>query len=346
MLTESQKEIILTGMRPTGSLHLGHYVGTLENWLKLQKKYDCYFLIADYQALGDHVTEIEKIRYSVVNMVIDWLALGLDPKEAKFVIQSYIPEYAELTVLLSMIVPLSRVQQNPTLKAEMAQIDKKDLSLGFFNYPVSQVADILLQKANLVPVGEDQLPHIELTRDVANKFNRLYGEIFPIPIALVGRVPRLVGIDGKTKMSKSLGNCIYLSDSREVVEEKVKKMYTDPKRKRITDPGHIEGNVVFTYLDVFYSDVEELQGLKFQYQNGKIGDVQTKKILADSLNKFLDPIRERRKYYENHPEEIKSALTEGTLRAKKVAEKTIAEVKSVMNINKYENLLDNIRRDD
>lgn len=339
MSAKNQKERILTGMRPTGPLHLGHYVGALENWVKLQEKYDCYFLIADYQALGDHVSEIERIRSSVIDVALDWLAVGLDPKKTTFVIQSYVPEYAELAMLLSMIIPLSRIQQNPTLKAEMAQLDKKDLSLGFFNYPASQVADILLPKANLVPVGEDQLPHIEFTRDVATKFNRLYGDVFPIPKALLGRIPRLVGTDGQAKMSKSLGNCIYLSDSKETVEKKVRKMYTDPTRKRATDPGHIEGNVVFTYLEAFHTDAEELKRLKFQYQEGKIGDVQTKQILADLLNGFLEPIRERRKYYVAHPGEVKNALMESTLRAKKVAAETMAEVKSAMNIDNYEDVL-------
>jgi len=342
MMVNNRKDRILTGMRPTGPLHLGHYVGALENWIRLQQKYDCYFLIADYQALGDHVAEIERIRSAVLDVALDWLAVGLDPKKTTFVIQSYVPEHAELAMLLSMIIPLSRVQHNPTLKAEIAQLNKKDLSLGFFNYPASQVADILLPKANLVPVGADQLPHVELTRDIANKFNRLYGHVFPIPTALVGRIPRLVGIDGQVKMSKSLGNCIYLSDSRETVEEKVRKMYTDPTRKTATDPGHIAGNVVFTYLDAFHPNREELQKLKLQYEQGRIGDVQTKKILADLINSFLDPIRKRRKHYEAHPEEVKAALMEGTSRAKKIASETMAEVKSAMKIHNYEEGLDKI----
>lgn len=342
MSIEDRRERILTGMRPTGLLHLGHYVGALENWIKLQDKYDCYFLIADYQAFGDHMAEVERIRSSVIDVALDWLSVGLDPKKTTFVVQSYVPEHAELAMLLSMIIPLSRIRQNPTLKAEMAQMNKKDLSLGFFNYPASQVADILLPKANLVPIGEDQLPHIELARDAAKKFNKLYGQVFPIPSALVGRVPRLVGIDGRSKMSKSLGNCIYLSDSKEVVEGKVRKMYTDPTRKSIMDPGHIEGNVVFTYLDAFHPDAEELQKLKLQYKEGGIGDVQTKEILADLLNQLLTPIRERRNYYKTHPEEVRAALIEGTLRAKKIAGETIKEVKSAMNIDHYEDILSKI----
>ena len=332
MSVGQRKQRILTGMRPTGRLHLGHYVGALENWVKLQKDYDCFFLIADYQALGDYIGDIQRIRDSVIEVALDWLAVGLDPEKTTFVIQSYIPEHAELAMLLSMIIPLGDIKRNPTLKSEMKQQKAENISLGFFNYPASQVADILLPKANLVPVGEDQLPHIELTRRVARKFNRLYGRVFPIPSALVGRVPRLVGIDGKAKMSKSLGNCIFLSDSPDVVEKKVRRMYTDPTRKRATDPGHTEGNVVFTYLDAFYPDKDELKHLKEEYRAGKVGDVQTKKILANTLNEFLKPIRQRREFYKSHPERVKEALIKGTRRAKKVAEETIEEVKEAMGI--------------
>jgi len=336
-----KKERILTGMRPTGSLHLGHYVGALENWIKLQEKYDCYFLIADYQAFGDYADNISKIRDSVIQVAIDWLSVGLDPQKTTFVIQSYVPEHAELTLLLSMIIPKGMIDRNPTLKAESAL--QKDVSLGFYNYPASQIADILLPKANLVPVGEDQLPHIELTREIARKFNRMYGDIFSIPDALVGRVPRLVGIDGKAKMSKSLGNCIYLSDSREAVEKKVKQMFTDPTRLRATDPGHIEGNVVFTYLDAFYPDANELDNLKKKYIAGKIGDGEVKGILAELLNKFLNPIRERRAFYQAHPEVIREALLEGTEKAKKVASATMLEVRDAMKITGYEDI-NNIKK--
>lgn len=332
----NKKKRILTGMRPTGSLHLGHHVGALENWIKLQEKYDCHFLIADYQAFGDYADNILKIRDSVIQVAIDWLSVGLDPKKTTFVVQSYVPEHAELTLLLSMITPKSMIDRNPTLKAESAL--QKDISLGFYNYPASQIADILLPKANLVPVGEDQLPHIELTREIARKFNRMYGDIFPIPEALVGRVPRLVGIDGKAKMSKSLGNCIYLSDSKEVVEKKVKQMYTDPTRLKATDPGHIEGNVVFTYLDAFYPDANELGELKNKYIAGKIGDGEVKGMLAELLNKFLNPIRERRDFFRTHPEDIREALVEGTDKARKVAAATMLEVKEAMKITGYEDI--------
>ena len=333
---ENKKERILTGMRPTGPLHLGHYVGALENWLKLQKQYECYFLIADYQALGDYAENIAKIRSSVMGVALDWLSVGLDPDDSTFVIQSYVPEHAELAMLISMITPLGMVERNPTLKSEMER--QKDVSLGFFNYPASQVADILLPKANLVPAGEDQLPHIELTREIARKFNRIYGNIFPIPQALVGRVPRLIGIDGKAKMSKSLGNCIYLSDDAKEVAKKVKKMYTDPTRIRATDPGHIEGNVVFVYLDAFHPDKKELENLKDLYRQGKVGDVEIKSLLTKLLNDFLDPIRERRSYYLSQPEKIKEALLAGTERARKIAQRTILEVREAMKITNYEDI--------
>lgn len=332
----NKKKNILTGMRPTGKLHLGHYVGALENWIELQKTYNCSFLIADYQALGDYAEDISKIRSSVVEVAIDWLSVGLDPKKNNFVIQSYIPEYAELTMLLGMITPKGMVDRNPTLKSEM--LLQKDVSLGFYNYPASQVADILLSKADLVPVGDDQLPHVELTREIARKFNRIYGQTFPEPEALIGRVPRLIGIDGKAKMSKSLGNCIYLSDSEDIVIKKVNKMYTDPTRIRATDPGHIEGNVVFIYLDAFYRDKKELENLKDKYKRGEISDVEIKRILSETLNNFLKPIREKRTYYEKHPAEIKKALLEGTERSRKIAKKVMAEVKKAMNISQYEDL--------
>lgn len=340
MNTEN-KERILTGMRPTGSLHLGHYVGALENWIKLQNKYECNFLIADYQAFGDYADNISKIRDSVIQVALDWLSVGLDPEKTTFVVQSYVPEHAELAMLLSMITPLGMINRNPTLKAEMAT--QKDVSLGFFNYPASQVADILLPKANLVPVGEDQLPHIELTREIARKFNRMYGHVFPIPEALVGRVPRLVGTDGKAKMSKSLGNCIYLSDSPEVVSKKVKKMYTDPTRIHADDPGHIDGNVVFTYLDAFHPDINELEDLKKKYTKGQISDSEIKGLLSELLNKFLDPIRDRRSYYIAHPEAVREALINGTERAKKVATATMVEVREAMKITSYEDINEIIR---
>lgn len=332
------KQRILTGVRPTGPLHLGHYVGALENWLKLQDDYECFFLISDYQALGDHLGETEKIRNSVIDVALDWLSVGLDPKKCSFVIQSYVPEHAELFMLLSMFVPISLVDRNPTLKAEIIQQKKSDVSLGFYNYPVSQAADILLPQADLVPVGEDQLPHIELTREIVRKFNKTYGDVFKEPQALVGRIPRLIGIDGKAKASKSLNNCIFLSDSAEAVIKKVKSMYTDPTRLKATDPGHIEGNVVFSYLDAFHPDAIELKNLKAKYVAGKIGDGDVKKILAEILNNFLNPIRERRAFFQAHPDAVKDALISGTEKAKKLAAATMLEVRNAMKIIGYEDV--------
>ena len=340
-MSENRALKILTGIRPTGPLHLGHYIGALENWLELQKSYDCHFLIADYQALGDYVDDIDKIRKSVIDVVKDWLSVGLDPEKSTFIIQSYIPEYSELTMLLSMITTLSSIERNPTLKTEISQLKKKDISLGFFNYPASQVADILLSKADLVPVGHDQLPHVELTRDIARKFNKLYGEVFPIPKAKLGRVARLVGTDGKAKMGKSLGNAIFLSDSPEVIEKKVMKMYTDPTRLKSTDPGHVENNPVFIYLDAFAKnkDFDEVNDLKTRYEKGQVGDVVVKKVLVRVLNEFLSPIRKRREYYDKNPGKVVEAIINGNEKVKRIAQQTMQEVRNAMKITGYEDTL-------
>jgi tryptophanyl-tRNA synthetase len=331
-------ERILTGMRPTGLLHLGHYAGALENCLNFQKEYECYLLIADYQALGDHLDEIERIRESVLDVALDWLAVGLDPDNNSFVIQSYVPEHAELTTYLSMLTPLNELQRNPTLKAEMAQIEeaKETLTVGFFNYPVSQIADILLPKAHLVPVGEDQVPHIEFAREIARKFNRTYKDIFPEPRAKVGRVARLLGTDGRAKMSKSLNNAIYLSDRADIVRDKVKSMITDVTGKhprlRPTDPGIVENNPVFLYHDAFNPDTAEVEDLKSCYRAGRVSDAEVKARLVKALNDFLDPIRERRAYFEAHLNDVKDALVSGSKREKKLAAKTIEEVRDAMRI--------------
>jgi len=332
MMNTKAKPRILTGVRPTGRLHLGHYVGALENWVKLQEEYDCFFLIADYQALGDHLDDIPGIGRSVLEVGLDWLAVGLDPEKSTYVVQSYIPEHAELAMLLSMLTPLGMLERNPTLKAERDKLEVESLSVGFYTYPVSQVADILLPKANLVPVGEDQLPHIEMTREVARKFNYRYGNVFPEPDSLVGRVSRLIGTDGQAKMSKSLGNVIYLSDDEDEVNNKVRGMYTDPTRLRATDPGHVEGNPVFEYHDAFNDDKAEVDELKERYRAGHVGDVEVKQRLAEAINRFLAPIRERRAHYLERPKVVEEALMEGTRRAKKVAEATMAEVRENMGI--------------
>ncbi len=266
---------VLTGIRPTGKLHLDHYAGALESWLKLRDDYDCYFLIADYQALGDHLGDIDWIRQSVTEVARDWLAVGLDPQKSSFVIQSYVPQHAELAMYLSMLTPLGWLQRNPTLKSEIAQLKsaREEVTVGFFNYPVSQVADILLPKADLVPTGGDQLPHIEFTRELARKFNRTYAPVFPEPKALVGRVPRLVGTDGQSKMSKSLGNTIDLWDDPATVATKVKGMVTDTTgehpRLRSTDPGVVEFNPGFLYHDAFNTNTEEVDDLRIDTGMGR-----------------------------------------------------------------------------
>jgi len=332
------RQRILTGMRPTGPLHLGHYAGALENWLSFQNQYECYFLIADYQALGDHINEIDRIRQSVWEVALDWLAVGLDPDKTSFVIQSYVPEHAELTMYLSMLTPLNDLQRNPTLKAEMAQIEaaKEALTLGFFNYPVSQIADILLPKAHLVPVGEDQVPHIEFTREIARKFNRTYKNIFPEPRAKVGRVARLVGIDGQAKMSKSLNNAIYLSDGPSVVRNKVRSMITDVTGKhprlKPTDPGIVENNPVFLYHDAFNPDTSEVEDLKSRYRAGQVSDGEIKDQLVKVLDDFLAPIRERRARFELHLNDVKDTLLSGSKREKKLAEETIQQVRDAMRV--------------
>ena len=331
------KKRILTGIRPTGKLHLGHYVGALENWIRLQDEYDCFFLIADYQALGDHIDEMENIKTAVRDVVLDWLSVGLNPEQSTFVVQSYVPEHAELAMLLSMLTPLGMLDRNPTLKSERERISNTSLSVGFYTYPVSQVADILLPKAHLVPVGEDQLPHIEMTREIARRFNNRYGDVFPEPDSLVGRVARLMGTDGQAKMSKSIGNVIYLSDAPETVTKKIMSMYTDPTRLRATDPGHVEGNPVFQYHDAFNNDAAEVSDLKERYTKGKVGDVEVKQKLIEAVNKFLEPIREVRTRYEQDRNYVDECIENGSAKGRATAQATMEEVRDKMGL-KYGSL--------
>ena len=334
MAADTNRKRILTGVRPTGALHLGHYLGALENWTRLQHEYDCQFLIADCQ-VSDYADRIPVVRESVWEVALDWLAVGLDPETSDFVIESMVPENLELAAWISWFLPLGMLQRNPTLKAEMADIEagNKSVPVAFFTYPVMQTANILLPRANLVPVGEDQLPHIEMTRELARRFNRQFKEVFPEPDALVGRVARLVGTDGQAKMSKSLDNAIYLKDPPEVVTEKVRRMYTDPTRLRATDPGHVEGNPVFMYHDAFNPDKAEVEDLKQRYVQGRVGDVEVKQKLALALNAFLDPIRERRAYYEEHMDDVRGALTKGCANAKEAAQETMALVRDALDLN-------------
>jgi tryptophanyl-tRNA synthetase len=327
------KKRILTGDRPTGPLHLGHYVGSLKQRVELQHEYDTYVLIADVQALTDNFETPERVSKNVLEVALDYLAVGIDPDEATIVLQSAVPEIAELTVLYMNLVTVGRLSQNPTVKTEIKEKGfGQSVPLGFLSYPVSQAADITVFQANLVPVGDDQLPMVEQTREIVKKFNSLYGETLVEPEALLSKFPRLPGTDGKAKMSKSFGNVINLSDSEGEVRSKVMSMYTDPKRIHKTDPGHIEGNPVFTYLDAFHSYPRDIAELKEKYRAGKIGDVEIKERLVETLNVFLDPIRRRRAEFAKKPKQIMKMLKEGTARGREVAGETLLAVKEAMKI--------------
>ena len=331
---------ILTGDRPTGPLHLGHYVGSLQNRVELQKDYDCFFIIADFQVLTDHLKDTAKISDNIRQIVLDYLSVGIDPEKSTIFVQSMVPEIAELTMYLSMLVSIGRLKRNPTVKEELAAvgITENEMSYGFFGYPVSQAADILIVRANLVPVGEDQLPHLEQTREIARKFNQLFGkDILPVPEAKLGEFPRLPGINGQ-KMSKSRNNAINLSDSPEEVAQKVKQAYTDPTRLKATDPGHIEGNVVFAYLDAFLKDRAELEDLQSKYRAGTIGDVAVKERLTAVLNEFLAPIQERRRQFEAKPGLISDILSAGIKRTREEGKATMEVVREAMQMD-YKKIL-------
>lgn len=328
------KKRILTGDRPTGPLHLGHYIGTIINRVKLQYEYETFIIIADAQALTTNFEHPEILKEDVFQVAIDNLACGVDQEVSSIFIQSMIPEIAELTIYYSMLVSVSLLFHNPTIKSEAKQYHyEKSMPYGFLGYPVSQTADITFCKANLVPVGEDQLPHIELARKIVRKFNQLYGEVLVEPEPLLSHIPRLPGLDGGTKMSKSLGNCIYLGDAPEEVEKKIKKAVTDPQRIRATDPGHPEICPVFLYHKAF-NENGYLQ-IQNECQKGKIGCVACKEKLTDILNKFLKPIREKRKYYKTRRDEVREILYEGTKKVKKIAEETMKEVRAAIKIDYF-----------
>ncbi len=331
---------ILTGDNPTGKLHLGHYVGSLENRVKLQDEYETFIILADMHAFAypKYVAEPQVVSQSVREVLMDNLSVGLDPKKVTFFVESGVPEIYELGSIFSMIVSHNRALRNPTIKDEIKDKSMGDnFSLGFIFFPMLQAADILCVGADIVPVGEDQLPHIEQTNEIARKFNQTYGQTLKEVEAKVGRVKRLVGTDGNTKMTKSLNNCIYLSDSSEEVEKKVMSMYTDPNRIHVDDPGKVEGNPVFTYLDAFGSDAdhEQITNYKELYTKGQVGDIEVKKFLVKVLNNFLDPIRERRAQFEKDPDLIDRILKEGTEKARKEAQKTLIEVKKAMKLDYF-----------
>ncbi|QTJ45069.1 tryptophan--tRNA ligase [Dolosigranulum pigrum] len=334
-------QIILTGDRPTGKLHLGHYVGSLSNRVKLQNEGGkaLYVMIADQQALTDNAREPRKVQESVLQVGLDYLAVGLDPKKTTMFIQSQIPQLAELSAYYMNLVTTSRLERNPTVKSEIQQKNfNQSVPVGFYVYPISQVADITAFKATHVPVGDDQQPMIEQAREVARDFNRIYDRdvlVEPEIILPPKGQGRLVGIDGKGKMSKSLNNGIYLSDSADEIQKKVMSMFTDPNHIRIEDPGQVEGNVVFTYLDVFADDQEKVQELKDHYERGGLGDVKIKRYLNDILQAKLKPIRERREEFAANPDYVMNMLKEGSEKAEKVAAQTLKEVKDAMGINYF-----------
>ncbi len=323
------KKRILTGDRPTGSLHLGHYVGSLANRVKLQKEYESYIIIADVQALTTHWEKDENLKRDVFQITSDYLAAGLDPELSTIFIQSMIPEIHELTMYYSMFTSVNVLRHNPTVKSEAAQHGFKDMTYGFLGYPVSQAADISIFKAHLVPVGEDQIPHIELARKIVRRFNDLYKSVLIEPEVLVGDVPRLIGLDGKAKMSKSLNNAIFLADTPEEVWQKIRNAVTDPARIHKTDPGHPEVCTVYEYQRVF--NPEEVQEIENDCRQGHIGCVNCKKKLSEKINQLLEPMRERREKYKN--DSIREILMEGTKKAHRTALDTMEEVREAMGIN-------------
>lgn len=348
------EKIILTGDRPTGRLHVGHYVGSLRRRVELQNSGEyskIFIMIADAQALTDNIENPEKVRQNIIEVALDYLSCGLDPAKSNILIQSQIPELCELTFYYMDLVTVARLQRNPTVKSEIQMRNfEASIPVGFFTYPISQAADITAFKATTVPVGEDQLPMIEQTREIVRKFNSVYDEVLVEPSALISTNQaclRLPGIDGKAKMSKSLGNCIYLSDSEADVKKKIMSMYTDPEHLLVSDPGHLEGNTVFTYLDAFCKpehfdrylpDYANLDELKAHYTRGGLGDVKVKKFLNNIIQEELEPIRKRRKEYEKDIPEVYNILRKGTEAAREVAAQTLSEVKSAMKIKYFDDV--------
>ncbi|RXI22082.1 tryptophan--tRNA ligase [Pediococcus pentosaceus] len=341
----ASKKIILTGDRPTGKLHIGHYVGSLKNRVQLQNTgdYETFIMIADMQALTDNARDPEKIRNSLIQVALDYLAVGIDPAKSTIFVQSQIPALSELTQHYMNLVSVARLERNPTVKTEIKQkAFGQSIPAGFFTYPVSQAADITAFKADTVPVGDDQEPMLEQTREIVRSFNNIYQKEVLVepegyfPPKGMGRIP---GLDGNAKMSKSLGNAIYLADDEETIQKKVMSMYTDPQHIRVEDPGHIEGNTVFTYLDIFDPDKQKVQELKDQYQAGGLGDVKIKRYLNEVLQNELRPIRERREKYEADIDAVYQILKDGSDKANAVAEQTLKEVRDAIGINYFDNRL-------
>jgi len=330
---------VVSGMRPTGSLHLGHLVGALGNWVPLQDTYDCFYFVADWHALTSDFADTSRLVSNAYENVADWIGAGLDPEKSTFFVQSLVPEHAELFLLLSMVVPVPWLERVPTYKEQQENLKDKDLSsIGFLGYPLLQTADVAIYDARFVPVGEDQVAHLELAREVVRRFNNVFGgaggtDVLVEPQPLLTTFGRLPGLDGGKKMSKSLGNTIHLSDSADEVKKKVMRMYTDPKRVRADIPGTVEGNPVFIYHDAFNTNAAEVEDLKARYRAGKVGDVEVKTKLASALNARLDPIRERRSAVLAKPERLKEMLFDGSARARAHAQETMKRVRDAVKVS-------------
>ena len=326
------KPRVVSGMRPTGKLHLGHLVGALRQWAELQSTYDCMYFVADWHALTSEYADTDELTSYAYDNVADWLAAGIDPEQSTLFVQSLVPEHAELYVLMSMVVPIPWLERVPTYKEQIEHLAEKDLStIGFLGYPLLQGADIVIYKAQHVPVGEDQVAHLELVREVVRRFHGFYGELFPAPQPLLTRFPRLPGLDNR-KMSKSYGNTIDLSDDAEAVQKKVMRMYTDPKRIRADIPGTVEGNPVFLYHDAFNPDEVEVEDLKTRYRAGTVGDVEVKQKLARAINTMLDPMRERRAEVLAQPTRVRDILMDGSSRARAIAQETMKQVRDAVRL--------------
>jgi tryptophanyl-tRNA synthetase len=326
------KARVVSGMRPTGRLHLGHLVGALHNWIALQRQYDCFFFVADWHALTSEFASTGDLVEHALDNVADWLAVGIDPAASTIFAQSLVPEHAELYLLLQMVTPIPWLERVPTYKEQIEQLTDKDLSsIGFLGYPLLQTADVAMYDASLVPVGDDQVPHLELSREVVRRFNNFYGDVLVEPQALLTPTPRLPGLDNR-KMSKSYGNAIDLSDDAETVTKKVRQMYTDPKRVRANTPGTVEGNPVFVYHDAFNPDRAEVEDLKARYRLGTVGDVEVKTKLARALNALLDPMRARRAEVLARPDDLRDVLVDGSRRARTLAGETMARVRAAMKL--------------
>ncbi len=332
MTTERTRPRVVSGMRPTGPLHLGHLAGALGKWAELQADYDCMYFVADWHALTSEFADTSELTRYAYDNVADWIAAGIDPDRSTLFVQSLVPEHAELFLLLQMVVPIPWLERVPTYKEQIEQLSEKDLSsIGFLGYPLLQGADVIIYRAQYVPVGDDQVPHLELAREVVRRFHQFFGEVFPEPQPLLTHFPRLPGVDNR-KMSKSYGNAIDLSDDAAAVRKKVMRMYTDPKRVRADIPGTVEGNPVFMYHDAFNPDTAQVEDFKKRYREGRVGDVEVKRALVEAINAHLEPMRERRKEILAKPGRIREILHDGSAKARAVAQATMRDVREAIRL--------------